>query len=72
MSWHPSRTPGSSLRRFRLGIRWWSGAAALLWLMLALWRTAATGSLRFGVLLLFGALNVAVVGRVIFPGGKAA
>src|SRR5580700_930180 len=72
MSWHPSRTPGSSLRRFRLGIRWWSGTAALLWLVLAIWRTATTGSLRFGVLLLFGVLNVAVVGRVIFPGGRAA
>jgi cellulose synthase (UDP-forming) len=72
MSWHPSRTPGSSLRRFRLGVRWWSGIAALLWLTLAIWRTATTGSPRFGVLLLFGVLNVAVVGRVIFPGGKAA
>jgi len=69
MSWHPSRTPGSSLRRFRLGVVWWSGGAALLWLTLAVWRTAATGSPRFAVLLLFGALNLAVVGRVIFAGG---
>jgi cellulose synthase (UDP-forming) len=65
MSWHPTRTPGSSLRRFRIGVTWWSGGVALLWLMLAIWRTAGTGSVRFAVLLLFGALNVAVVSRVI-------
>jgi cellulose synthase/poly-beta-1,6-N-acetylglucosamine synthase-like glycosyltransferase len=72
MSWHPTRTPGSSLPRFRVGITWWSGGAALLWFMLAVWRTAATGSLRFAVLLLFGALNLAVVGRVILTGDKTA
>ncbi len=72
MSWHPSRTPGSSLRRFRIGVTWWSGGAALLWLMLAIWRTATSGSLRFGALLFFGLLNLAVVSRVIFPGGKTA
>ncbi len=72
MSWQPSRTPGSSLLRFRLGVRWWSGTAALLWLMLAVWRTVTMGSPRFGVLLLFGLLNVAVVGRVVFPGANAA
>ena len=31
MSWHPTRTPGSALRRFRLGVTWWSGGLALLW-----------------------------------------
>ena len=71
MSWHPSRTPGSSLRRFRIGVTYWSGGAALLWLVLAVWRTAAFGSLRFAVLLVFAALNVAVVSRVIFPGRTA-
>jgi cellulose synthase (UDP-forming) len=70
MSWHPSRTPGSSLRRFRIGVTYWSGGAAVLWLVLALWRTATSGSLRFGVLLFFGLVNLAVVGRVVFPGGK--
>ena len=44
MSWHPTRTPGSSLRRFRIGITWWSGSAAVVWLALAIWRTAALGS----------------------------
>ena len=72
MSWHPTRTPGSSLRRFRLGITWWSGSAAVLWLALAIWRTVTLGSLQFAVLLFFGLLNLAVVSRVIFPGGSTA
>jgi hypothetical protein len=72
MSWHPTRTPGSSLRRFRIGITWWSGGAAVLWSALAVWRTATPGSLQFAVLLFFSLLNLAVVGRVIFPGGGAA
>ena len=67
MSWHPTRTPGSSLRRFRIGITWWSGSVAVLWLALAIWRTATLGSPQFAVLLFFGLLNLAVVGRVIFP-----
>ena len=71
MSWHPTRTPGSSLRRFRLGVTWWSGSVAGLWVGLAIWRTATLGSLQFAVLLFFGLLNLAVVGRVIFPGGRA-
>jgi cellulose synthase/poly-beta-1,6-N-acetylglucosamine synthase-like glycosyltransferase len=70
MSWQPTRTPGSSLRRFRIGVTWWSGGAALLWLVLGIWRTVTMGSLQFAVLLLFGAVNLAVVSRVIFPGGK--
>jgi cellulose synthase (UDP-forming) len=72
MSWHPSRTPGSSLRRFRIGVTWWSGGAAALWATLAIWRTLTAGSLRFAVLLLFGVINLAVVSRVIFPGDKPA
>ena len=72
MGWHPTRTPGSSLRRFRIGVTWWSGGAAFLWVTLAVWRTAALGSLQFAVLLFFGLLNLAVVSRVIFPGEMAA
>ncbi len=72
MSWQPTRTPGSSLRRFRIGVTWWSGGAALLWLVLAIWRTVTLGSLQFAVLLVFGLLNLAVVSRVIFPGEKSA
>jgi cellulose synthase (UDP-forming) len=72
MSWQPTRTPGSSLRRFRIGVTWWSGSAAVLWLALALWRTVTLGSLQFAVLLFFAMLNLAVVSRVIFPGSKTA
>jgi cellulose synthase/poly-beta-1,6-N-acetylglucosamine synthase-like glycosyltransferase len=72
MGWQPTRTPGSSLRRFRIGVTWWSGGAASLWVILAVWRTAALGSLQFAVLLFFGLLNLAVVSRVVFPGEKAA
>jgi cellulose synthase (UDP-forming) len=72
MGWHPSRTPGSSLRRFRIGVTGWSGGAALVWLGLAIWRTATLGALQFAVLLFFGLLNLAVVSRVVFPGGRTA
>jgi cellulose synthase (UDP-forming) len=72
MGWHPSRTPGSSLRRFRIGVAGWSGGAALVWLGLAVWRTATLGALQFAVLLFFGLLNLAVVSRVVFPGGRTA
>src|ERR1035441_2765816 len=72
MSWHPTRTPGSSLRRFRIGVRWWSGSVAVLWVALAIWRTVTVSSMQFVILLLFGLLNAAVVSRVIFPGGKTA
>jgi cellulose synthase (UDP-forming) len=70
MSWDATRGPGSSLPRFRIGVTWWSGGIALLWVVLAVWRTMTLGSLRFAVLLVFGLLNLAVVSRVIFPGGK--
>ena len=72
MGWHPTRTPGSSLRRFRIGVTWWSGGMALLWVALAVWRTVTLGSLKFAVLLAFGLLNLAVVSRVIFPGEEPA
>ena len=77
MSWHPTRTPGSSLRRFRLGVTWWSGGAAVVWLGLALWRMVAAsqtgaGSGQFAVLLFFGLLNFVVVSRVIVPGSRPA
>jgi cellulose synthase/poly-beta-1,6-N-acetylglucosamine synthase-like glycosyltransferase len=72
MGWHPTRTPGSSLRRLRIWVTCWSGGTALLWAVLAAWRLATLDSARFLILLLFGALNLAVVGRVIVPGAKAA
>jgi cellulose synthase (UDP-forming) len=72
MSWHPTRTPGSALRRFRLWVIGWSGGTALLWAVLAIWRTVTLDSAQFAVLLFFGLLNLAVVSRVIFPGRRAA
>jgi hypothetical protein len=72
MSWHPTRTPGSSLRRFRIGVTWWSGTVAVLWAALAIWRMVTLSSWQFAILLLFGLLNLALVSRVIFPGGKTA
>jgi cellulose synthase/poly-beta-1,6-N-acetylglucosamine synthase-like glycosyltransferase len=72
MGWHPTRTPGSSLRRFRIGVTGWSGGMAFLWLILAIWRTATAGSWQFAVLLFVGLFNLAFVARVIFPGGKTA
>ena len=52
----------------RLG---WSGGTALLWVVLALWRTVSFGSAQFAILVFFGVLNLALVGRVIFPGAQA-
>ena len=72
MSWHPSRTPGSALRRFRIGVIGWSGGTALVWAVLAVWRMLALGSAQFAVLVFFGVLNLAVVSRVIFPGDRSA
>src|SRR6204780_1336109 len=72
MAWDATLGPASSLPRFRLGVTWWSGGIALLWVVLAVWRTMTLGSFRFAVLLVFGLLNLAVVSRVIFPGGKPA
>jgi cellulose synthase (UDP-forming) len=72
MSWHPTRTPGGALRRFRIWVATWSGGTALLWAGLAIWRTVTFGSVQFAVLVLFGVLNLAVVCRVIFPGGSTA
>jgi hypothetical protein len=60
------------LRRFRIGVTWWSGSVAVLWVALAIWRTVTLSSLQFAILLLFGLINLAVVSRVIFPGGRAA
>jgi cellulose synthase (UDP-forming) len=71
MGWHPTRTPGSTLRRFRVWVTGWSGGAAILWVALALWRTVTLGAAQFAILVFFGVLNLAVVGRVIFPGARA-
>jgi hypothetical protein len=55
-----------------MGVTGWSGGVALVWLGLAVWRTATLGALQFAVLLFFGLLNLGVVSRVVFPGSRAA
>jgi cellulose synthase (UDP-forming) len=72
MGWHPTRTPGSSLRRFRIGVTGWSGGMAVAWLGLAIWRTATLGTAQMAVLLAVGLINLAAVARVVFPGGEPA
>jgi len=71
MGWHPTRTPGSSLRRFRVGVMTWSGGMAVAWFALAVWRTAAIGSAQMAVLLTAALVNFAAVSRIVFPGGRA-
>ena len=71
MGWHPTRTPGSSLRRFRIGVTGWSGGMALAWFGLAAWRTSSLASPQMGVLLLVALINLAAVSRVVFPGGTS-
>jgi hypothetical protein len=41
---------------------------ALLWAVLAIWRTVTLESVQFAVLVFFGLLNLAVVTRIVFPG----
>ncbi len=72
MGWHPTRTPGRSLRRFRIWVTAWSGGLAVAWAALALWRTVALASAQFAVVLAFGLFNLAVVSRVVFPGKRTA
>jgi len=69
MSWQPTRTPGSALRRFRVCVVGWTGGTSLAWAALAVWRTVSLDTARFAVLAAFGVLNLALVTRVIFAGG---
>jgi cellulose synthase (UDP-forming) len=72
MGWQPTRTPGSALWRFRAWVTGWSGGAAVIWAGLAIWRTVVASSPQFTVLLVFALVNLTAVGRVVFPGKKAA
>jgi cellulose synthase (UDP-forming) len=69
MGWHPTRTPGSSLRRFRIGVTAWSGGMGAVWLGLAIWRSVAMATPQMAILLAIGAVNFAAVVRVVFPAG---
>ena len=68
MSWRPSRGPKDATRRFWWCVTLWNGTLALAWLSLALWRIYQTGSSRFAIVLLLGLANMAIVGRLVFPG----
>src|SRR5258708_28292682 len=58
MGWHPSRTAGSSLRRFRIGVTGWSGGAALVSLRLAVFPTTTPTASHFARLFVFCVLNL--------------
>jgi cellulose synthase (UDP-forming) len=68
MTWHPTIGPVDAPRRFRKCVVGWNGTLALVWVGLAAWRIAQTGSPRFAVVAVFGLINVIVVGRIAFPG----
>jgi len=70
MSWTPTRQPGDATRRFWYGVTLWNGGLAVLWVALAAWRIAQTGSTRFAVVAVLGVLNLLIVGRLIFPGRR--
>lgn len=68
MSWEPTRGPADATKRFRKCVIGWNGTLSLVWLGLASWRIAQTGSDRFGIVGLFGIINVLIIGRIAFPG----
>ena len=72
MSWQPTRGPADATRRFWWGVTMWNGTLAFAWVALAAWRIAQTGSFRFAAVATFGVMNAFIVGRLIFPGKKAA
>jgi len=72
MSWQPSRAGGDTTRRFWWGVTGWNGTLAVLWVALACWRVAQTGSPRFAVVAAAGVANLLIVGRLIFPGRRSA
>jgi hypothetical protein len=68
MTWQPSIGPAAAPRRFRKCVVGWNGSLAVIWLALAAWRIAQTGSPQFAVVGLFGLVNIIIIGRIAFPG----
>jgi cellulose synthase (UDP-forming) len=68
MGWEPSGARVSPIRRYWLGVWIWNGGTAVLWLLLFAYRTIETGSARFLLLGIAGAINLAVVARAAMPG----
>ena len=54
MAWQASGTKVSSVRRFRVGAAGWNGSIALIWLTLAVWRTAEFRSWQYVVVVTLG------------------
>jgi hypothetical protein len=71
MSWQATRGPADTTRRFWWGITCWNAPLAVAWLGLAAWRIMQTGSLRFAIVAAFGAVNAAIVARLVFPGRQS-
>jgi cellulose synthase (UDP-forming) len=72
MSWDPSRGPKDATPRFRKAVCLWNGSLAITWLALAGWRIYQEPSFRFTAVAVLGAVNLAIVARVIFPGRDTA
>lgn len=65
MAWKASGGGLNQVRRFRWGVIGWNGGTALLWLVLAGWRTWEYHSARFAVVIFLGLCYTAGVLRLI-------
>lgn len=68
MSWQPTGTGVSTVRRFWWCVRIWNVSTALLWLALAGWRMTSFPPLLFSIVTLYGLCNAAAVLRVLLAG----
>lgn len=71
MSWQPTGSKVSPLRRLWWSVRLWNGGTTVTWLAFAGLRIYQTGSARFVVLGALGLVQAAIVLRLIFPGRNA-
>jgi cellulose synthase (UDP-forming) len=72
MSWTASRAHADVTGRFWWCVTIWNGGLALLWVALAAWRIAQTGSWRFAVVTALGMAYLATVAWLIFPSRRPA
>jgi hypothetical protein len=66
--WQPSgssKTKQDGRRRFWIGLIGWSFGSAAVWAGLALWRTMTMNPYNFALLLILGAFQLVVVGRIL-------
>jgi cellulose synthase (UDP-forming) len=71
MQWQPTGGTVSPVRRLWVGMITWNGGSAVAWLGLAIWRIVEFHSMEFAILCALGALYLAIVLRVLFPGRNA-